>query len=780
MVLPKRNAPTRPKKRATFRTDGNITADMRVAENSVRRVIKLFSRFDERKLIDQEKRDLNKLLELSEQIRPIAAQNWDKEKAIADLDNQIGLILGLKNAKPKEQVKMREDLNLGSPFDGKKKEIYQEMFSLLLHEPKYLAKLAHKCPKVDCEDFVKTVVVDLFGGRPELEALCLQMFSTTMEIEFAKCQRSGDMGSLFRSGSAAMQMLKEYALQGDGKEIIRQMLHEPINSLCEHDLNLEVESIRMYKEFIKKYESDTHKTWPHSRDLATAEEAFNQPYIQKLYKPRVTQLKFIAEHFLKCVISRLETIPWGVRWICKELAKFGQEYFPNASPYQWGSIVGGFLFLRLLNPAIIAPQFYNIIPNKPAKNTGRTLQFTAKILMKLLNGTQFNEIHMTELNPFLREKKQPIQNFIVKLITVNDLDFRMDMYRLLKHNRQRDITIRTTYNQIILLHRLLKDNIANFNDPKDPLLPILMKLGPVMREKFRRKDNRTVTMHLEIPPDTFDKMESENTRQENLFKVGDEDPVIQRTLGSLRKFSQRIKMEDHDDWARKRDFLAFVEHIRDNGSQSESIVAQELIENLDLAVEGKNKELSETTGEVLPVSKFLINYSEQIKLFKNRVRRLSSHTKNVERALRHIKKHSKFLQQKYDAFKEVLDSMTQGNSQATITKEEIPNEITLTHQEMENKCIILWVHPDHVKNARKYIKYTFRRVGVGEYEVHVKATKMMFTVNVFDKPYKLSLIQLLDMENRGKDHFALEEDLISLNINFLTKFFHETFKDFAT
>eukprot|EP00494_Astrolonche_serrata_P024994 UN25254 len=178
------------------------------------------------------------------------------------------------------------------------------------------------------------------------------------------------------------------------------MLQEPITSLCMHDLNLEVESIRMYKEFIRKYEEDTKRKWPHAREVRTAEEAFKQPYIQKLYQPRIEQLEFVAEHFLKCVTSKLDTIPWGVRWICKQLAVLGQQHFPKATPYQWGSIVGGFLFLRLLNPAIIAPQYFNIIADKPKPNTGRTLQFTAKILMKLLNGTQFNEIHMTELNRF--------------------------------------------------------------------------------------------------------------------------------------------------------------------------------------------------------------------------------------------------------------------------------------------------------------------------------------------------------------------------------------------
>jgi hypothetical protein len=60
--------------------------------------------------------------------------------------------------------KAQAEEDLPSPLDDGKQPLFEQMFSLLLHEPRYLAELSHRCPKIDCSDFVRTIVVDIFGG----------------------------------------------------------------------------------------------------------------------------------------------------------------------------------------------------------------------------------------------------------------------------------------------------------------------------------------------------------------------------------------------------------------------------------------------------------------------------------------------------------------------------------------------------------------------------------------------------------------------------------------
>jgi len=758
-----------------------VASQMRVTETSVARTLKLLKKFDEETLLKMQETDLLRLTQLGNKVQPLNTQNWELEKEISELDAKIANLLSLRNRKGGSSVSARpnrgEETSNASPFDGgpNKQELFEQMFALLVHEPRYLAALSHHCPKVDCEDFVKTVVVDLFGGRPGLEVLELRMFEESMRMEFARCQRGEDMGSLFRSGTASMQMLKEYALQGSGKEVIRRILDEPIKSLVEHDLNLEVESIRMYKEFIRKYEKDTQKKWPHDREVSTAEEAFNKKYIQKLYRPRVKQLEFVAEHFLKCVITKHDQLPWGVRWICMKLAELGQEYFPDASPYQWGSIVGGFLFLRLLNPAIIGPQFFNILDKKPSKNTGRTLQFTAKILMKLLNGTQFNEIHMVHLNEFMQRKKEVVQSFIVKLISVPDLQHRMDMYRLMKHNRQSRVKIQTTYNQVILMHRLLVDNKSVWSDPNDPMLKILFQLGPYIprEQRWKRADNRIVTLHLAVPDSFLEN--DENTgggMPDSFFQIGHQDDVLRDTFNTLQNFALGVNIDDYDILAKDRGFHQFLEKVTEMDNE-DSQAALCVLESLEQAVD----HIQRSQGIEMDTTRFLIQYTEQLRNFRGSVKKLASHTKNVEKAYRYIRKHNKFLHQKLRSYQTVFNNIHESTVKSKPRASGVPSEMTQTHDQLDSRGIILWVDPQYIERAQTYCKYTFRRINTGIYEIVVRADMRFFNIEVFQEPIRIEMLELLEMQKRHKDHLSVY-DIISLNVNLLIEFLQQTFQDY--
>lgn len=52
---------------------------------------------------------------------------------------------------------------------------------------------------------------------------------------------------------------------------------------------------------------------------------------------------------------QVENVPYGIRWMCKQLAVLGREAFPTAADEQIDSLVGGFINLRYINPAIVTP-----------------------------------------------------------------------------------------------------------------------------------------------------------------------------------------------------------------------------------------------------------------------------------------------------------------------------------------------------------------------------------------------------------------------------------------
>jgi Ras GTPase-activating-like protein IQGAP2/3 len=65
-----------------------------------------------------------------------------------------------------------------------------------------------------------------------------------------------------------------------------------------------------------------------------------------------------------------------------------QRKYPEATDYAICSLIGGFFFLRFINPAIVTPQAYMLVEGVPAKHPRRTLtlvrplqQYRAIVLM---------------------------------------------------------------------------------------------------------------------------------------------------------------------------------------------------------------------------------------------------------------------------------------------------------------------------------------------------------------------------------------------------------------
>ena len=49
------------------------------------------------------------------------------------------------------------------------------------------------------------------------------------------------------------------------------------------------------------------------------ETAQANPDVQAIIAPRLTMLMEIANSFLLTIIDSLETVPYGIRWICKQI-----------------------------------------------------------------------------------------------------------------------------------------------------------------------------------------------------------------------------------------------------------------------------------------------------------------------------------------------------------------------------------------------------------------------------------------------------------------------------
>lgn len=88
---------------------------------------------------------------------------------------------------------------------------------------------------------------------------------------------------------------------------------------------------------------------------------------------RLDKLSQVSEYFLKRIIDGVESVPYGVRWVCKQLGALAQERFPNADHSKISSLVGGYIYLRFFSPVIVTPDAMNFISDKPSRVMRRNL-----------------------------------------------------------------------------------------------------------------------------------------------------------------------------------------------------------------------------------------------------------------------------------------------------------------------------------------------------------------------------------------------------------------------
>jgi Ras GTPase-activating-like protein IQGAP2/3 len=158
--------------------------------------------------------------------------------------------------------------------------------------------------------------------------------------------------------------------------------------------------------------------------------------VQKLLKPRVQQLIALANRFLTTIIDSIDQVPYGIRWICKQIKLLTKQKFPDASDWSICSLIGGFFFLRFVNPAIVTPQSYMIIDGQPSKNPRRTLTLLAKMLQNLANKPSYaKEAYMMELNDFVDDNKSKISDFLNQLCEVDDFFESLEVISSVHHFR---------------------------------------------------------------------------------------------------------------------------------------------------------------------------------------------------------------------------------------------------------------------------------------------------------------------------------------------------------
>ena len=191
-----------------------------------------------------------------------------------------------------------------------------------------------------------------------------------------------DYSSLLRANTPVSRMMTSYTRRGPGQSYLKVVLADRINSLVQlKDLDLEINPLKVYERMVNDKEEREGGLPPDLPKGVTAEQAAENPTVQQIIAPRLTMLMEIANTFLTTIIEGLDETPYGLRWICKQIRSLSKRKYPDAQDHTICTLIGGFFFLRFINPAIITPRSYMLIDAAPEDNPKRTLTYVSDVLI---------------------------------------------------------------------------------------------------------------------------------------------------------------------------------------------------------------------------------------------------------------------------------------------------------------------------------------------------------------------------------------------------------------
>uniref|UniRef100_A0A673UF07 IQ motif containing GTPase activating protein 2 n=1 Tax=Suricata suricatta TaxID=37032 RepID=A0A673UF07_SURSU len=458
-------------------------------------------------LLDQSNLDFQEELEvarLREEVVTKIRGNQQLEKDLNLMDLKIGLLV--KNRITLEDVishrtklnkKKRGEMQILNNTDNqgikslskerrKTLETYQQLFYLLQTNPLYLAKLIFQMPQNKSTKFMDTVIFTLYNyaSNQREEYLLLKLFKTALEEEIKS--KVDQVQDIVTGNPTVIKMVVSFNRGARGQNTLRQLLAPVVKEILDDkSLTINTNPVEVYKAWVNQLETQTGEASKLPYDVTT-EQALTYPEVKSKLEASIENLRRVTDKVLKSIISSRDLLPYGLRYIAKVLKNSIHEKFPDATEDELLKIVGNLLYYRYMNPAIVAPDGFDIIDMTAGgqinSDQRRNLGSVAKVLQHAASNKLFegeNE-HLSSMNNYLSETYHEFRKYFKEACNVPEPEetFNMDKYTDVVTVSKPVIYI--SVEEIISTHSLLlehQDAIAP--DKQDLLNELLDLLGEV-------------------------------------------------------------------------------------------------------------------------------------------------------------------------------------------------------------------------------------------------------------------------------------------------------------
>lgn len=352
---------------------------------------------------------------LRKQVVKRIRENIVTENELAELDTKIALLISnrmtleevihltskqMKTAEARREAKTNGfSLRHLDKQNFEKLQRYKELFFLLQTQPGYLAKMMYSLSQRAASNVVKTlenVILTLFGYGQNIreEYLFLGFIKSAIQHEISETKNITDF---IKGNPFFIRLVLQLTRGAREQQYLRETLTEPIKHLLSmHDISIETDPVNVsifvvffkmtmngtnglinnrftnvlskmkkYK-LVKKVKGNTTLTLtkPFKMKLSVAllskvsfydlkRKWFLLQIINTLFFfTDIEKLKNVAEEFMNAIIKSLDNMPFGMRYIAKELRSMLEERFPD-SQEEVDKVIANLLYYRYMNPAIV-------------------------------------------------------------------------------------------------------------------------------------------------------------------------------------------------------------------------------------------------------------------------------------------------------------------------------------------------------------------------------------------------------------------------------------------
>uniref|UniRef100_A0A452GFZ5 Ras GTPase-activating-like protein IQGAP1 n=1 Tax=Gopherus agassizii TaxID=38772 RepID=A0A452GFZ5_9SAUR len=304
-------------------------------------------------LLDQSDQDFQEeldLMKLREEVVTLIRSNQQLENDLNLMDIKIGLLVKNKitlqdvvshskklTKKNKEQLsdmmmlnKQRGGLKALSKEKREKLEAYQHLFYLLQTNPTYLAKLIFQMPQNKSTKFMDSVIFTLYNyaSNQREEYLLLRLFQTALQEEIKS--KVDQIQEIVTGNPTVIKMVVSFNRGARGQNAMRQILAPVVKEIIDDkSLNIKTDPVDIYKSWVNQMESQTGEASKLPYDV-TPEQALAHEEVRTRLDASIKNMRTVTDKFLSAIVSSVDKIPYGMRFIAKVLKDSLHEKFPDA------------------------------------------------------------------------------------------------------------------------------------------------------------------------------------------------------------------------------------------------------------------------------------------------------------------------------------------------------------------------------------------------------------------------------------------------------------------